>query len=80
VAQAELRSVLDELLRVIADNEATSEFQHSAELARVEADAAVPRTMRLRELMNAIVTGAGKVGVVAQAALNVLTVINKLPR
>jgi hypothetical protein len=78
-AKAELRSMLDELLRVIADNEVGPEVRHRAELARVEADAAAPRTTRLRELVDAIVAGAGKISVVAQAALNLLTVINKLP-
>lgn len=78
--RAELQSMLDELLRVIAENAVGSAVRDSAEQARAEVDQPKPRTARLRELMDAVVRGAGKVGVVVQAALNVLSFIDKLPR
>jgi hypothetical protein len=79
-ARAELQVMLDELLRVIAESTVRPAVRDSAEQARSEADAPRPRTARLRELMNAVVTGAGKVGVVVQTALNVLSFIDKFPR
>ena len=78
--RAELQALLDELLRVIAESTVGPVVRDSAEQARSEADELKPRTGRLRELMDAVVTGAGKVGVVVQAALNVLSFIDKLPR
>ena len=47
--------------------------------ARTEADEPQPRTGRLRGLMEAVVAAAGQAGAVAQAALNVLAVISKIP-
>jgi hypothetical protein len=79
-ARAELRVMLDELLRVIAESSVGPAVRDGAEQARAEVDAPNPRPARLRELINAVVTGAGKVGVVVQAALNVLSVIDKFPR
>jgi len=78
--RAELQALLDELLRLIAESTVGPAVRDSAEQARAEADEPEPHTARLRKLMDAVVTGAGKVGVVVQAALNVLSFIDKLPR
>jgi hypothetical protein len=78
--RAELQEMLDELLRTIAASGVGPAVRASAEQARAEADEPKPRIGRLRELMNAVVAGAGKVGVVVQAALNVLSFIDMLPR
>jgi len=78
-ARAELQAMLDVLLRVITETRAAAEVQRLAEQARAEADKAQPRTGKLRDLMEAVVAGAGKAGAVAQAALNVLAVIGKIP-
>jgi len=77
--RAELQSKIDELLREIADSKAGHAVLESAEKARAEADRPQPRAARLRELMNAVLNGVDKAGKVAQAALNVLSLINKPP-
>lgn len=77
--RAELQSALDELLRAITENRVGPAVRESVEQARTEADESQPRTARLRELMNTVIVGVGNVGSIAQAALNVLSVINKLP-
>lgn len=77
--RAELQSTLDELLRKVADTKAEPEIRQFAAQARAEADRPAPRKARLTKLMEAVVDGAGKAGAVAQAALSVLGVINKIP-
>ena len=78
-ARAELQAMLDALLRVITETRAEAGVRHLAEQARAEADEPQPRTGRLRGLMEAVVAAAGQAGAVAQAALNVLAVISKIP-
>jgi hypothetical protein len=77
--RAELQSMLDELLRKVADTRAEPEIRQLAAQARAEADRPAPRKARLTKLMKAVIDGVGKAGAVAQAALNVLGVINKIP-
>lgn len=77
--RAELQSKINELLRAIADNATEPAVLESAEEARAEADRPQLRAARLRELMNAVLSGVDKAGNVAQAALNVLSLINKHP-
>lgn len=77
--RAELQAMLDVLLRVIIETRTEAEVRQLAEQARAEADEPQPRTGKLRDLMEAVVAGAGKAGAVAQAALNVLAVIGKIP-
>jgi len=77
--RAELQSMLDELLRKVAETRAEPEIRQLAAQARAEADRPAPRKARLTKLMEAMVDGAGRAGAVAQAALSVLGVINKIP-
>lgn len=77
--RAELQSMLDELLRKVADTRAEPKIRQLAAQARAEADRPEPRKARLTKLMKAVVDGVGKAGAVGQAALSVLAVINKIP-
>jgi hypothetical protein len=73
---AQLRALLDDLVRVTGQHGVPPQVQASATAAVAEAANATPDTGRLRALMNAVQAGAGKLSPVAKAALNVINVIN----
>jgi anti-sigma factor RsiW len=74
----QLRDLLDELLKAIAASAVPPEVLNSAELARAEATKAKPQPARLRQLMDAVISGAGNAAAITHAALNVMGVIDAL--
>ncbi len=72
----QLRSLLDDLVRLAGQHGVPPQAQTAANEAVTEAAEAAPDTGRLRTLMNAVLAGTGKVGPVAQAALTVIKIIS----
>jgi hypothetical protein len=72
----QLRALLADLERLTGQDGVPPQVQASATAAVAEAANATPDTGRLRMLVNAVRSGVGKAGPVAQAALNVINIIN----
>jgi hypothetical protein len=77
-AARQLRDMLDDLIRIISENPVLPTVREDAEEARKEAMEPQPETGRLRALMNAVISGAGKVTAVTQAALNIISFISTI--
>jgi hypothetical protein len=72
----QLRGLLDDLVRLAGQPGVPPQVQAAATEAVAEASNATPDTGRLRTLMNKVLAVVGKVGPVAQAALNIITVVS----
>ena len=73
----QLRELLNDLVRLSGQHGVSPQVQSSATAAAAET---APDTGRLRALMDTVCAGVGRVGPVAQAALNVINVIGGIEK
>ena len=76
----QLRELLNDLVRLSGQHGVSPQVQSSATAAAAEAAETAPDTGRLRALMDTVCAGVGRVGPVAQAALNVINVIGGIEK
>jgi hypothetical protein len=77
---AELRDGLDRLVEILAGSAGLRDLLRPAEEARTEAAQDTPEPGRIRQLMAAVIRGAGNVTTVTAAAANVAQLAEQLAR